>query len=204
MKQQIFAIHGGTSFNTYEEYISFLKTREVTLEKLTCVLDWKAALTNDLGETFEVLQPKMPNGANARYLEWSIWFERCLPFMRDGVILIGHSLGGIFLAKYLSENIFPHQIKATILVAAPFNDTTTFESLSDFSLPSSLEQWGKQGGAIYLVHSQDDPVVPFEQSDKYLQMVPQAQKMTFQDRAHFNQENFPEMVTLLQSLVTTK
>ncbi|MEX0649815.1 MAG: alpha/beta fold hydrolase [Candidatus Andersenbacteria bacterium] len=200
MMQQVFAIHGGTSFDSYGEYISFIKTRELTLEKLKQTEDWKASLPRELGDMFEVLLPKMPNGTNVRYAEWCIWFERCIPFLQEGVILIGHSLGGIFLAKYLAEHSFPKKIKATLLVAAPFNDTSTVESLKDFVLPSSLEKLESQAGAIYIIHSKDDPVVPFEQVKKYQDMLPEAQLVVFDDRGHFNQQTFSELVTLIKSL----
>ncbi len=200
MKQQVIVIHGGTSFDTYADYIAFLKRRELTIEKLTGGDDWKASLPLKLGDGFEVLLPKMPNGANARYVEWCIWLGRCIPFLNGDVILIGHSLGGIFLAKYLSEHIFPQSVKATLLVAAPFDDTATVESLTDFALPTSLVKLAAQGGVIYLIHSQDDPVVPIEQVAKYQQALPRAKPMIFADRGHFNQANFPELVTLIQSL----
>src|SRR5688572_13104449 len=138
MKQQIFVIHGGTSFDTHEDYIAFLKTRELTIERLRHSSDWKNSLVQELGDGFDVLVPKMPNGTNARYEEWCMWLERCIPFIQDNSILIGHSLGGIFLAKYLAEHTFPKHIKATLLVAAPFDDTDTPESLTDFALPPSL------------------------------------------------------------------
>lgn len=85
----------------------------------------------------------MPNGNNAQYIEWKIWFERLLPFLNDGVILIGHSLGGIFLAKYLSENNFSIKVRAAILIAAPFDALGMKESLSQFKLLSPLENFKK-------------------------------------------------------------
>lgn len=203
MKQQVVAIHGGTSFDTYEDYIEFLKTREVTPERLCAGgSDWKASLARELGEEFEVLLPKMPNGTNARYAEWSIWLERCMPFFQDGVILIGHSLGGIFLAKYLAEHDVSTKIRATLLVGAPFDDDdpSFLESLTDFALPASLTQFEEQGGDIYIIHSKDDPVVPFAESAKYQLALPEATLMAFEDRGHFNQEEFPELVALIKAL----
>ena len=88
MKQQVAAIHGGTSFDTHEDYINFIKTRELTLEKLKHRYDWRSTLGEDLGDEYEVLLPKMPNGTNVRYEEWRIWLERCIPFFQDNVILI--------------------------------------------------------------------------------------------------------------------
>ena len=100
MKQQVVVIHGGRTFPTYEEYLHSLKTREITAEKFKLQKDWKESLQNELGEEFEVFNPKMPNGNNAVYEEWKIWFERMLGFLGDNAVLIGQSLGGIFLVKY--------------------------------------------------------------------------------------------------------
>jgi predicted alpha/beta hydrolase family esterase len=201
MKQQVLVIHGGTSFDTPEDYLDFIKTRELTLEKLMAGEDWKASLARALGDGFEILLPRMPNGTNARYAEWKIWLERCTEFVDDNVILIGHSLGGIFLARYLSEHDFACRLKATLLVAAPFDACSTVESLKDFSLPASLDRFAEQGGALYLVHSQDDPVVPFAEAAKYQHALPAAQLIAFGDRGHFSQPDFPELVNLLRSLV---
>ena len=199
MQQQIVAIHGGTSFNSYEEYLQFLRTRELSRERLSAGQDWKANLGADLGEGFEVFVPKMPNGANAKYLEWQIWFERIGEVLNDNVILIGHSLGGIFLAKYLSENTFPKSIAATILVAAPFADTSTEESLTEFALPASLDRFAKQSQRIVLFHSNDDPVVPVAEARRYEEAVPHAELKLLHGQQHINQEHFPELVALLQN-----
>lgn len=200
MKQQIIIIHGGDTFNTYKDYISFLKNREIDLDRLRLKRDWKDTLSEELGENFDVLSPRMPNGTNARYKEWKIWFERIIPFLGKDVIFIGHSLGGIFLAKYLSENTISKTIKATILVAAPFDDANSEESLTDFKLPSSLAKFSEQSGIIYLIHSKDDPIVSFEQFGKYKQALPNAKTTTFNNREHFNQEAFPEIIKLIRAL----
>lgn len=201
MKQQVLVIHGGTSFDSHEEYIDFIKTRELTCEALQQCEDWRFSLGRELGDGFEVLFPKMPNATNARYEEWCLWLERCLSFVRGDVILIGHSLGGIFLTKYLSEHLFPKRITATLLVAPPFDTTSTDESLRDFALPASLKKFEKQAGAIYLMYSQDDPIVPFGELGKYTRALPQAKSMVFDDRGHFRQATFPELVSLLKSVV---
>ena len=200
MKQQVIVIHGGTTFDKHEDYISYLKNRVVTIDDFKLWTDWKGNLQEKLGEKFEVLFPRMPNGTNARYGEWKIWFERIFPFLTDNPILIGHSLGGIFLAKYLSETNFPETINATILVAAPFDDENLGESLADFKLPLTLSKLMKQGGKIYLIQSKDDPVVPFKQLAKYKQVLPKAEEIILKGRGHFKQEAFPELVELIKKL----
>lgn len=201
MKKQIVIIHGGTPFDTYEDYLSYLKKDlEISLDRLRLRKSWKEALSQDLGENFDVLMPQMPNKTNACYKEWKIWFERIIPLLDKQVIFIGHSLGGIFLAKYLSENNIPQKIKATILVAAPFNDEKSGRSLADFKLSSPLERFAKQGGKIYLLQSKDDPEVLPEQLEKYKKALPNAKTMIFDDRGHFNQESFPEIIELIKKL----
>jgi hypothetical protein len=198
MKKQIIIIHGGTTFNTYEEYISYLRNSKVNIEKFKARADWKNNLEKELGDNFEVLAPRMPNKTNACYGEWKIWFERIIPFLNNNVVFVGHSLGGIFLAKYLSENSFPKKIRAVLLVAAPFGGEG--ESLADFVLPFSLEKLSLQSGSVYLLHSTDDQVVPFDQFYKYKKNLPDAETLIFADKGHFNQESFPEIVELIRNL----
>lgn len=200
MKQQVIVIHGGTTFETNEDYLSYLKTQEVSLERLRSQRNWKDSLQENLGKDFDILAPRMPNGTNAKYSEWKTWFERIVPILDENLIFIGHSLGGIFFAKYLSENTFPKKIKAVILVAAPFTDKDTGRSLADFKLPPSLEKFAKQPGKIYLIQSKDDAEVPFGQLEMYKKALPEAETMIFEDRGHFLQESFPEIIILIKTL----
>ena len=153
-----------------------------------------------LGGGFQVLVPAMPNKENAHYAEWKLWFEKVIPFMEDGVVLLGHSLGGIFLAKYLSENILPVGIRALILIAAPYSDEGMPESLGDFRLSGSVANIGKQVQDAYLLHSRDDMVVPFDHAQKYVNDLPQAKIMAFEGKGHINQPEFSELVELVQEI----
>lgn len=200
MKHQVIAIHGGTSFNTHKQYISFLRTRELTKEALRHCDDWRSSLAAELGDAFEVLVPKMPNGTNAHYAEWCIWLERCMKFIEDDAVLIGHSLGGIFLVKYISEHAFPRRIKAVILVSAPYDQTLTAEFLTDFSLPKSLDGFSRQVRELYLVYSKDDPVVSIEEQNKYMRALPCAHVLQLDNWGHFQQQHFPELIELIRSL----
>ena len=203
MKKQIVIIHGGTSFATYEDYISYLENKEIDIARLKPRREWKNSLSALLGDDYDVLLPRMPNKTNAQCKEWKIWFDNITKILNDKVVLIGHSLGGMFLAKYLAENIFPKKIIATILVAAPFDNAESAdrkESLVDFTLPPSLTKFAGQCEKIYLLQSQDDPVVPFAQLEKYKIALPNAKAVIFKDREHFNQETFPEIIDIIKSV----
>ena len=200
MKKQIIVIHGGETFNTYEEYLFYLNNFQIKSAYFTRK-KWRNPdyLKKALGNEFEVLSPKMPNMENAKYLEWKIWFEKLFPFFKKEVILLGHSLGGIFLTKYLSENNFPKKIIKTFLVAPPFDSKDADYDLADFVLSESLDKLQKQGGDIYFYHSKDDLIVPFTDLDKYKDKLPNASFTIFEDKGHFIQEEFPEIIEAIKS-----
>jgi len=199
MKQQIWVIHGGNAFERYEDYLAALKAKsDITLERLRSS-DWKMSLETCLGSEFEVYAPHMPNKQNAKYLEWKIYFEKLIPLMNAEVLLIGHSLGGIFLAKYLSEELFPKKILGTLLVAAPFN-TPTHHPLADFVLGDRFTLFAQQAEKILLYQSEDDVVVPYSNVNEYQRVLPQAILRRFLDRGHFNGSTFPEIVEDIRML----
>src|SRR5262249_3285798 len=102
MKTQIVIIGGGNAFKTHSKYLNYLKTRPLSLDSYRPANNWKNSLQDRLGENFDILIVPMPNKDNARYSEWKMHFKRIIPLLKSGVIFIGHSMGGIFLAKYLS------------------------------------------------------------------------------------------------------
>ncbi len=192
MKQQVVVIHGGDSYATYDEFLTNLVKTAVSLEWLH-LEGWKSGLTHALGDAYEIIKPSMPNPLYAHYREWKIWFEKYLPFLQPDVILIGHSLGGSFLAKYLSEETFPVSVKATFLVAPPF-DRDGERTLVEFDQTTTLDGLRAQGGTLFLYHSEDDTIVGIAEHDKYKALLPLAHARRFTDRGHFNQAEFPELV----------
>lgn len=203
MKRQIFIVHGGNSFDTYERYIKFLKKWKIDFEEYRRPKEkWRDNLKKDLGKNFEVIVPRMPNNLNARYLEWKIWFDKFIPYLRPGVVLVGYSLGGVFLAKYLAEKKFPVKIAATFLIAAPFKDdgSDPDESLVDFKLPKKLDGFRRQGGKIFIYHSTDDPIVPFSHADNYEKALGTVTKRIFASQGHFWQDKLPELVKDIKRL----
>ena len=190
-KKQVCVIHGGGAFNSYEEYLEDLRNTVPDLDRQN-KKGWKNVLAERLGPAFQVISPAMPCKQNAKYKEWVIWFEKHLPFLKEGVILVGHSLGGIFLAKYLSEQKISVKIKATLLVAAPYN-TEDEHPLADFLITKPLAGLEEQGGKIMLYHSVDDVIVPFSNAQRYEKELTGATTRFFSDRGHFNDETFEEL-----------
>lgn len=193
MKKQIIIIGGGNTFDSYKQYISFLKKIKLDFERMNSA-GWKDTLEKDLGRGFEVIRPKMPNPSNAKYSEWKIWWEKIIPHLEKEVVLVGHSLGGIFLAKYLLENKFPKKILAVFLIAAPYDDKGEEDSLADFDLKKDISGLQDQSEKLFIWQSMDDDVVDFADLGKYQKVLPLANCRESKNKRHFNQKNFPELV----------
>lgn len=163
----------------------------------------KLTLQDRLPE-FTVIKPEMPNKDIARYSAWKLRFEKHIPFLdQEQLIVIGHSLGAMFLIKYLGENLFPLHITQLHLVAPALNNEGLNEGdnyLGDFaydlSIVKHLETKAKE---IFLWHSKDDPCVPFFHSEKIALELPSANFMIFEDKGHFNQAEFPELLEVIRS-----
>ena len=199
-KRQIFIVHGAESFKDYGDYLNYLKTRNISLDKW---VNWRDEyLDKKLGSSFEIIRPRMPNPDNAYYAEWKINFERYIPLLRNGVILIGISMGGIFLARYLSENKFPKKLSAVFLVAAPYSNTLPGEYFGGgFKLKPDLSLIEKNCKNTTLLFSQDDNVVPLIHATKYAKKLPKAKIMIFESKnGHFRIPEFPEIVKLIKEV----
>ena len=196
MKKQVVIIHGGSTYKTYKEYLTDLKSEklDVNEKRSNETKRWKDTLDKKLGKNFQVIYPEMPGAENAQFVAWKIWFEKLFPHLHDGVILIGHSLGGIFLSVYLSKYGFPKKIKATMLVAAPHFDSSRKDIPKDWMLPKSLSKFERQGGKIFLYQSKDDKVVSFSHVKKYAKALPDAKLVIFKNKGHFRLKEFPEIV----------
>ncbi|MFA6428648.1 MAG: alpha/beta hydrolase [Candidatus Buchananbacteria bacterium] len=203
-KTQVVYISGGTTFKNKRDYLSFLKNRKISIEEKVRWSD--DYLKKKLGQNFEVIQPRMPKADDAKYVEWKIYFERYFPLLRNNLVLIGGSLGGIFLAKYLSENKFPKKILATYLICPPFDNTLPSDDLvGGFKLSADLSRLEKSSKNLYLLFSKDDPVVPMVQAKKYQNKLSQAKFIFYESKnGHFKIAKFPELIKLIKKAVKRK
>jgi len=199
-KKQIFFIHGAESFSNHSDYLNYLKTRKVSLGKY---INWRDEyLDKKLGSSFEIIRPRFPNRDNAQYAEWKLNFERYIPLLRSGVILIGSSLGAVFLAKYLSEHKFPKKLSALFLIAPPFSNKLPGDYYdSGFNLKPDLSLIENNCKNTTLLFSQDDKVVPLIHATKYAKKLPKAKIMIFKSKnGHFRISEFPEIIKLIKEV----
>jgi uncharacterized protein len=199
MKTPILIIHGGNTYPSKEAYVEDLRTKDVHLDRMRYAPNWKETLQPTLGDDFDVLLPRMPMADNAEYDIWKLWFERILEVVNKPCILIGHSLGAMFLIKYLSENAPKHEVPLLLLAAPEFThvDMPSTEQ-SSFSLKGDIAELNKRAKKVVFFHSKDDPVVSFESFTRFKESCKDAEFQTFTDRGHFLGEFFPEITKILQ------
>ena len=197
-KMQIFMIHGGETFKNKKDYLSYLKNRPVSIEK---TYKWALEyLDKELGKKFEIIRPRMPLQENAKYEEWKLYFERFIPLLRNNVILVGNSLGGIFLTKYLSENKFPKKILSVYLTCTPYDNTCPNDDLvGGFKLKSDLSLIEKNCKDVTFMFSADDDVVPVTHAEKYRDKLKNVKIIIYKSKnGHFKVSKFPEIVKMIK------
>ena len=105
---------------------------------------------------YEVFVPKMPGGYFPKLKDWLKVVADYHP--DENWILIGHSLGGVTILKYLEKN--DQKISQAILVATPF-EPMKFNPIANFFEDGfDFEKIKRNADKIDIVTVDEDPVVP--------------------------------------------
>lgn len=204
--QQVVIIGGGEVFHHEVDYLKFLKSIEISLWPKRN--DWKANLQKDLGTWYHVISPSMPNKLNASYVAWSILFRKYIEKLQgeklltpDGVVLIGHSLGGLFLARYIEDRgLSGLKIKGLFLISAPYADQDVFGELWNFALSENEPPISEIAQKIFVYHSEDDKIVPWECSIAWQIRYPTAKLRKYKKQGHFLCEHIPQLLKDIRAL----
>ncbi len=189
-------VHGGMTFKNDKDYVHYLKTRKVSTKKRPY---WEADLEEKLQKKFEIIRPRMPLHDNAKYRDWKLSFERYIPLLKKNSILIGSSLGGIFLAQYLSEHKLPKKALSVYLVCAPFDNSLSTEDLvGGFRLKDDLSLLEKNCKNLHILFSKDDDIVPPAHAEKYRKKLKKAHIVVYKSKGgHFTVPKFPEIIKMI-------
>ena len=197
-KQDVIVVHGGSCWASYTEYLNELKKTKFK-PGASPSNNWQQSLQVGLGPRFRILLPEMPNWQNAKYQEWKIWFANICEASDDSPLVVGHSLGSIFLVRYYSESKTLKGIKKLFLVSTPYATMSENPDFGDFAFKRAPTNLRKQAERITFYHSKDDRIVPFENIDKYKSIFPDAHYHIFEHQGHFIQKSFPELVRDLKA-----
>lgn len=120
------------------------------------------ALQRALGAEYGVIYPHMPDEADPQYEPWAAQIAVEHGALGDDAILVGHSVGGTVLLRYLSEAKLEKPIAGIFVIAAPAWGAEEWQA----DLPP--------GVPLFLYHGRDDEFVPFAHLAQLAQKFPQA------------------------------
>lgn len=140
--------------------------------------------------------PEMPDAHTPTYKKWKKEFERF--DINENTILVGHSCGGGFLVRWLTENKI--KIDKLILVAPwldPERSKTT--DFFDFQIDNELL---KRINNCHLLISKDDDQEIHDSVKIITENLPNIKTHEFEDMGHFTYEEmktekFPELLNLI-------
>ncbi|OGB74058.1 hypothetical protein A2V68_02390 [candidate division Kazan bacterium RBG_13_50_9] len=154
---------------------------------------WLKAELEKRGE--EVVVPDFPEAGFPALEKWLTLLKDEVKKHGEGV-LIGHSLGGALAMRYLESGGHPKKI---VLAAAPFGELPEFPQINGFlSKPFVLsnKQIFDTEFLIFYTASDDDPYVPPEHVQDWAKLTG-VKPILLENKGHFNQETFPEILDYL-------
>lgn len=182
MKRQILFVQGGGA-GTHDEWDNKLVE----------------SLSRELGPTFEMRYPRMPNEDDPEYDSWKETLEKEFATLDDGAILIGHSIGATILISALSERAPTNKLGAIVLIAAPFVGDGGWPS-DDIQLPRDLGARLPQGVPVHVYHGLDDGTAPPSHAELYARVIPWATVHRLPDRDHQMNNDLKEVAATIKSL----
>lgn len=183
-------IHGMPSKEEYFSIASYKASEQHWLPWLKERLIFKEVQTNT---------PEMPEPYEPRYEKWKETFEQFE--ITSETILVGHSCGGGFLVRWLSEN----KMKVgQVVIVAPWTDPLPEKELNtgmfDFTIDPELVS---RTAGVNIMYSLDDDEVILKTIDELKAALPQATFKEFSDKGHFTLGDmggveFPEILEILR------
>jgi len=165
MRKRVLFIHGGGE-GAYEEDMKLA-----------------ASLQERLGAACDVRCPKMPDEDHPAYEAWKERIATELDVPGGEVILVGHSLDGSILLKYLSEEEVNTFVAGLFLVATPYWGVEDWE-VGEYALREDFALKIPEKMKVFLYHSRDDEVVPFAHAALYAEKLPWATVRDLDGRGH--------------------
>ena len=165
-----FIIHGSYG-NPYKNWIPWLK-KQLSKRNLNCIV------------------PSFPTPYKQDYESWSkilkAYFE--IGYINETTTFITHSLGGIFIIKFLLENKI--KVKKIITIAGFNNlefedDMNLYKSFYiDNSKLSKIKDFCRE---IISIYSDNDPYIPIEDSEAFASQI-NSNKNLIKNAGHFNEK----------------
>ncbi len=144
----------------------------------------------------ETQTPEMPGFYEPNYEKWKDLLDRLHP--DENTMLVGHSCGGGFLVRWLSEN---NKKVGKVVLVAPWLDPESEIDPNFFKFNIDSNLVSKTTGLI-VMYSTDDASTVLKSIEILRAKINDAQFKEFEGKGHFvlsslNTEKFPELLSIL-------
>ena len=156
------------------------------------------SLRRELGDGHEVRYPRMPDEDDPSYARWSAAIRREMTALDDGAVVAGHSVGGTILINALAERPPEPELRAIVLIAAPFVGAGGWPS-DEFELPSDLGARLPHGARVHVFHGLQDEIALPSHAELYARAIPQAQLHLLPGRDHQLNNDLSEVANTMRS-----
>ncbi len=161
--------------------------------------DLVASLRLQLLDKYDIHYPIINNPEAPTYKMWKKLFSTEFKKIKQPIILIGHSLGGSMLLKYLSEENPKIEVSALFLIATPQWGKNGWD-VDDFVLQQNFEAELKHITEVYLYQCQNDAIVPISHLNFYEMAFPHSIVRVLNGTDHAFSTGLPELVSDLKAL----
>ncbi len=139
--------------------------------------DWDVrladSLSTGLGAGYDVAFPRMPGEADPHVSSWQAALHRDFKTLKDGDILVGHSVGGAILLHTVADRAPPFRPGALVLLAIPFIGEGGWPS-EDLAPRADFSGALPAGMPVLMYHGTEDATVPFPHTKLYAKAMPDA------------------------------
>jgi predicted alpha/beta hydrolase family esterase len=161
--------------------------------------DLVSAIETELSHEYEIRYPIIDNPNAPTYETWNKLFNSVFKKNTEPLILVGHSLGGSMLLKYLSEEKADVSIAGLFLISIPLWGEEGWE-VEEFVLPEKFEAKLRHISNVYLYHSKYDEIVPFEHLNFYRNAFPYATVRELSGKDHAFTGGLPDLVLDIKNI----
>ncbi len=142
------------------------------------------SLQQHLGRAYSVHYPRMPLEEGTAYVDWKERIAKELVTLDTPAILVGHSVGGSILLKYLTEERVEQAIAGLFLLAAPYFGGDADWNYPELTLARGFARKLQSIPRIFLYQSRDDEVVPYAHLARYKRRISRATVRALEGRGH--------------------
>ncbi|HEV7703425.1 MAG TPA: alpha/beta fold hydrolase [Gemmatimonadaceae bacterium] len=157
------------------------------------------SLRRELGSTYDVRYPRMPNEDDPNYAKWSAAIQKDIGSLNDGAIVVGHSIGASIMINALAEHPPERELRAIFLVSAPFVGEGGWKP-DDWQPQRELGKKLPAHIPIYIYHGLADETAPPAHAELFARAITQAHVYRLVGRNHQLNNDLTEVATAIKAL----